>query len=255
MGKGGKCETRFRVVLQAVREDVRTNLRRPAQGVAWVESGVQYGEVLLSVENLRYLGTASDGRPYFYEGWMILDTGWKIDMGPISTDRKGNGKVYWRFAAAGPGTGGIAAGDIAGFMVTVAVREGSSYPAELVVLAGMPQGTAPASLPHGQTGQVAAQPQAVPAGREKREGQDLLACRMHGPDNWWPVKPPGVQAKAPFLFGYRLRGQHIERVAFGFPGIPDCPVLPGEVGEWRPTGADNPFGYWVYYREMPAPQG
>lgn len=253
MGKGGKCETRFRVGLQAVREDVRGNLRRPARGVAGVEIGEQYGEVLLSVENLRYLGTASNGRPYFYEGWMILNTGCKIDMGPISTDCKGNGKGYWRFAAAGPGTGGIATGDIAGFMVTVAAREGNPYPAELVVLAGMLHETAPAPFLPGCTGQVAS-PQSTPAATVKKEVRDPLACRANIPDNWWPVRQPGVQAKAPFLFGYRLCGQNIERVAFGFPGVPDRPALTGEVGEWRPTGSDNPFGYWVYYREVPTPQ-
>mgnify|MGYP006924666892 CR=1 FL=1 len=251
MGKGGKCETHFRVALQAVREDVRGNLRRAAKGVACVEIGEQYGEVLLSVENLRYLGTAPNGWPYFYEGWMILDTGCKIDMGPISTDCKGNGKGYWRFAAAGPGNGGIAAGDVAGFMVTVAARECRLYPAELVVLAGMLPKTVPAPCLPGCDGQVASQPQSAPAATVKK-ARDQLACQRNIPDNWWPVRQPGVQAKAPLLFGYRLCGQNIERVAFGFPGVPDRPVLKGEVGEWRPTGSDNPYGYWVYYREVPS---
>lgn len=248
MGKEAKCKGRFRVALQAVRDDVRGNCRRQARGSACVEIGMQYGEVLLTVENLRYLGTTPDGRPYFYEGWMILSNGCRIDMGPISTDGKGNGKDYWRFVTAAPDTGGIAAGDIAGFVVSVAAPGGRENSAELVVLAGMLMPTVPGPLIPGYT---AAQGKTIPVAAPEKGATD---CRPYIPYSWWPFWRPGVQAKeAPVLFGYRQCGQDVDRVAFGFPGVPDRPVLKGEVGEWRPTGSNNPYGYWVYHREVQSP--
>lgn len=248
MGKSGK--NRMRVVLQETREDVSSSLRRSAKGSVHIVVGEKYGEALLGVENLRYLGTAPNGLPYYYAGWMILADGYKISMGPVSIDAKGNGKGYWRFSAATGGNPGITVSEIAGFAVTVEAMDGRAYSTALVVLSGTVRQEKDVLGPNYvcRTNQWSKQP-AEPAGMVKK----VTVNRASLPYSWWPVWMPGSCTKeAPLLFGYHMCDTGVERVAFAFPGLPDQPVITGEVGEWRPTGADNPHGYWIYHRKTEA---
>lgn len=244
MGKGVMKRTHFQVILRESREGIGGNLRRPARGSVNIIVGEEYGEALLGVGNLRYLGTTPNGWPYYYAGWMILANGNKISMGPVSTDAKGNGKGYWRFSTATTGNPGIAVSEIAGFAVTVEAMGGNPYPTALVVLAGTVI-KEKAALGPGYTGRPnpGTQRPVEPVGMVKKGVDNIL------PYSWWPVWTPGMCAKeAPLLFGYRMCDSGAERVAFGFPGLPDQPVLTGEVGEWHPTGKGNPHGYWIYHR-------
>lgn len=247
MAKDDKYRTRFRITLREVRNDVNRNLRRIAKGSACVVIGKQYGEVLLTVENLKYLGVTPQGAPYYYEGWMILANGYEISMGPVSVDDKGEGRGYWRFAAANTNCVGIKVAEIAGFAVTVALRDNKPYMPKLVVLSGMISTT-------GNTSKMALEAGCANSPGGGQQGELVNKLKVNIPsiktqtiDSWWPVWPPGVnQKETPFLFGCRMGNAGIEDVIFGFPGFPDQPVLTGKWGEWQSTGMDNPPGYWIY---------
>jgi hypothetical protein len=167
-------------------------------------------------------------------------------MGPVSTDARGNGKGYWRFIAATADNPGLEISEIAGFAVTVEAVDGNPYTTALVVLAGT-VAREKAALEPGYAGRpnLWTQQPVKSTGMMKKEAGNM----GYFPYSWWPVRTPGMGAKeAPLLFGYNMCDGGAGRVAFGFPGLPDRPVLTGEVGEWRPTGTDNPNGYWIYHR-------
>lgn len=243
---GDKDKTHFRVTLEASREDVRGNLRRTAKGIAYVNRGVDCGEALLVVENLKYLGTASDGLPYYYAGWLTLANGHKVSIGPVSIDNKGNGKVYWRFALARAGSPGIELRQITGFAVTVETMGVSAYARSVIVLSGMVRkGEASA---HKKSALDCKTPSAGMARTAHNNVNNKVPKHMSY--SWWPLWKPGESTKeAPFLFGYRVCNAGVEQVAFGIPGTADCPLPTGEAGEWLPTGTDVSSGYWVYHQK------
>lgn len=258
MARVDRSKAHFRVVLRESREGVSRNLRRAAKGIIYVDVGEKYGEILLTVENLKYLGTAPNRLPYYYEGWMILNNGYKLSMGPVSIDGKGSGKNYWRFASVAAGNTGIAISEIAGFAVTMEAMDGNPYPTDLVVLAGTvskEETTPRPPLTPGYTNQPydGTQRPAGTTGATHKGAGGKPASPAYIPYSWWPVCMPGMSTQeAPFLFGYPAGKSGVERVAFGFPGLPDRPALTNEAGEWRPTGTDNAHGYWVYHRRTGA---
>jgi len=262
MARGEKRKLHYRVVLGEYTEGMNFNPRRSARGVVHVDIGEQYGEVQISVENLKYLGNALDGLPYYYEGWMILGNGFKMSMGPISTDNRGSGKSFWRFPLGRVAGTGITPEDIKGFAVTAETMTETLYPSNSYILVGSvnekedclkPPGIPPIQYPLNSS--IFPNPYGPnypvwPAAEPGVEiyGYNILSFEQL-PYQWWEISTPGMRSTSDLLFGYRMGNEGIERVAFGFPGMPDRPALPEENGEWLPAAEENTPGYWIYYRD------
>jgi hypothetical protein len=258
MARDEKVRMHFRVALRQYAEGWNRNLRRSARGVAHVDINEQYGDVLISVENMKYLGTAPNGLPYYYEGWIVLSNGYKISIGPISIDAKGCGKSYWRFNPDNIAGVGAKGSDIRGFAMTEEVMDASPYPSNGYVLIGclneennsLQPPTAPATsevyslYPHLCTPQTAVLP------ADPRVGTKGLILGINSlPYSWHSVNIPGKLNESSFLFGFQASEAGLERIAFAFPGVAEQPAMQSEPGEWRSSGTQSPPGYWIYYRD------
>jgi hypothetical protein len=248
----------FRVILRAYKDGGGANARRSVKGIAHVDVDGDRGDILLSVENLKYLGMAPNGQPYYYEGWLVLKRGNKVSLGPISVDAKGNGKTYWEFNSGNIAGTGSGIGDIAGFIVSVEMMDGNPYPSNILVLTGTleEKGVKPPPQPVFPK-QPYVSPYQSPVSWMSGYGDagvpnPGISASMptnQYPYSWWQMQSPGVRHDLAFLFGLGMGNTGIERVAFGFSGSPDQPVSPDEAGNWQATGINNPQGYWIYYRE------
>jgi hypothetical protein len=264
MARDGKVRMHFRVALRQYAEGWNLNLRRSARGVAHVDINEQYGDVLISVENMKYLGNAPNGLPYYYAGWMVLSNGYKISMGPISIDAKGCGKSYWRFNPENIAGVGAKRNDIHGFAMTEEVMDASPYPSNGYVLLGcldkenncLQPPTMPSSPevypsnPYPHSPATAVWPASLNVGiMGQTPGNVALDPISYLPYSWCPMGIPGMQDKSSFLFGFRASETGLVRIAFAFPGVAGQPAMQDESGEWRPSGTESPPGYWIYYRD------
>jgi hypothetical protein len=248
-----KSKAHFRVTLREYQEGVGLNIRRATKGIAHVQVCGQSGEILLSVENLKYLGLASNGRPFYYEGWIVLKNGARISMGPISVNSKGLGKSCWQFTTNNISNTGAKTGDIAGVAVTVEMMHDRPQARSDYVLFGeLNKGDElcfkPLPMPSSSKG-FAGSPSMMAAMEIMRQATFASAAITKLPYHWQQVHVPGEQNVTPFMFGYRMDNTGIERLAFGFPGSFEQPPSCGEGGEWYPSGQEVPQGHWVYYRE------
>lgn len=241
MARHEKRKTHFRITLRENTEGMEASNRRSPKGAAHVDIGEEYGEVLVSVENLKYLGNAQNSLPYYYEGWLVFNNGYKISTGPISIDGKGAGKSYWRFIPDNIAGTGARVQDIRGFAVTIEVMDGNPYPSNTYALIGYRN--EPANQPQPPAVPIYPNPYPPKPCWPTGPAVNLMEQSNIRPGSaycWWEMAMPNARNAAPLLFGYSMNEAGIDQVAFGIPGLAEYPVSSGEAGEWQD-------GYWMYY--------
>lgn|GEM_PF-6753877 len=248
-----KGKANFRVTLREYQEGVGLNIRRATKGIAHVQVCGQFGDILLAVENLKYLGLAPNGRPFYYEGWIVLKNGARISMGPISVNAKGLGKSCWKFTINNISNTGARIEDVAGFAVTVEMMNNQAEASGNYVLFGeLSKREEPCFKPlpmYGSSKKSLGSPSMLEAIEIMRQGTLSSAAISKLSYHWHRMHALEEQNDTTFMFGYCMDNMGIERLAFGFPGPFEQPPSSNEAGEWYPSGQEAPQGHWVYYRE------
>lgn len=257
MAREEKSKTHLRVTLREFQDGLALNSRRNIKGIAHINFCGPSGEVLIAVENLKYLGSAPNGRPYYYEGWLILRNGKRVGMGPISVDSKGCGKSFWRLNTEDINLKDVEAKQIVAVAITMEVLNeqplGKTYAllGELYNNEGDHNEESLMPSLAKETGQPAENMHnsIISAMEIMRQAIRASTLAAKPPYNWHRVQVPGSAGYMPLLFGYQLGDKGIERLAFGVPGLSKQPPSQSEVGEWYPLGPEAVHGHWVYFRE------